>query len=335
MSSAQQAPLPGPTRPQWVHKKTPTGKRRVIADGSAATGADGKEAVRLENQRRLLNKALGQLFFAPISEPNLVLDVGLGTGLWSLEFLEQFPMAHVIGLDNDPVLLKRAFEREAAKKLLRRREARGYPSLLGGQLKYVQADAKKRFPFDDGLFDFAFSELPDVFLSEATWPHLLREMKRITKDEGWVEILYAGHFYTVEPSELIQSMLEVQISLCEKIGVAPTGEPAMDRYLQEAGITRFERRTHIVGEKDWQEQKMVMRDIQAIIEGSLPALLEHHIMGEDEFTYFMEHFLAEGRRAGFRMPFYSLYFQPKDQPKAVKSVVQEAPTHKNNTGRRV
>ena len=138
-------------------------------------------------------------------------------------------------------------------------------------------------------------------------------MKRVTKEDGWVELLYSGHFYTVKPSEFIQSMLETQITLCEKIGLAPTGEPGMDRYLQEAGITKFERRTHIVGEKNWQEQKVVMRDIQAIIEGSWPGLLEHQLMKEDEFAHFMEQFVEEGRRTGFRMPFYTIYFQPKDQ----------------------
>lgn len=46
----------------------------------------------------------GQLFLAPIgSHPQNVLDVGTGTGIWALDFADQYPSAQVIGFDLSPI----------------------------------------------------------------------------------------------------------------------------------------------------------------------------------------------------------------------------------------
>jgi len=46
----------------------------------------------------------GKLFLAPISEnPQRVLDVGTGTGIWAIDFADQFPSAQVIGTDLSPI----------------------------------------------------------------------------------------------------------------------------------------------------------------------------------------------------------------------------------------
>jgi methylase of polypeptide subunit release factors len=39
-------------------------------------------------------------FLAPIdSNPQKVLDLGTGTGIWAIDFADQFPSAEVIGVD--------------------------------------------------------------------------------------------------------------------------------------------------------------------------------------------------------------------------------------------
>ena len=41
---------------------------------------------------------------APIGDdPRLVLDLGTGTGIWSVDFADQFPSAEVIGVDLAPL----------------------------------------------------------------------------------------------------------------------------------------------------------------------------------------------------------------------------------------
>ena len=41
----------------------------------------------------------GALGLAPVSSPSHVLDIATGTGIWAVEFAEQYPLSHVIGTD--------------------------------------------------------------------------------------------------------------------------------------------------------------------------------------------------------------------------------------------
>lgn len=44
------------------------------------------------------------MFLAPIGDnPQNVLDVGTGTGIWAIDFADQFPSAQVIGFDLSPI----------------------------------------------------------------------------------------------------------------------------------------------------------------------------------------------------------------------------------------
>ena len=45
----------------------------------------------------------GELFLAPIPDPEEVLDLGTGTGIWAIEFADRFPNAHVLGTDLSPI----------------------------------------------------------------------------------------------------------------------------------------------------------------------------------------------------------------------------------------
>jgi SAM-dependent methyltransferase len=65
---------------------------------------DEPELDRLDLQHHLYYIRLeGKLFLAPISNsPQNVLDVGIGTGIWAIEFAELYPSASVIGTDLSP-----------------------------------------------------------------------------------------------------------------------------------------------------------------------------------------------------------------------------------------
>ncbi|TVY38306.1 putative methyltransferase [Lachnellula occidentalis] len=57
-------------------------------------------------QHHLCKIALyGRLHLAPLEEDNIkhVLDIGTGTGIWAIEFAEQYPQAKVIGTDLSPI----------------------------------------------------------------------------------------------------------------------------------------------------------------------------------------------------------------------------------------
>ncbi|KAK5634892.1 hypothetical protein RRF57_010604 [Xylaria bambusicola] len=52
----------------------------------------------------MLEATNGQLFFAPIPDnPQRILDLGTGTGIWAIEMAGKYPSAEVLGLDLSPI----------------------------------------------------------------------------------------------------------------------------------------------------------------------------------------------------------------------------------------
>lgn len=41
----------------------------------------------------------GKLHLAPIENPQRILDIGTGTGIWAIDAADKYPMAKVIGTD--------------------------------------------------------------------------------------------------------------------------------------------------------------------------------------------------------------------------------------------
>lgn len=66
---------------------------------------DEQQNDQLDIGHHMLTLLLGWLYLAPIDEANCrrVLDVGCGTGIWSLDFADAHPSAEVNGIDFSPI----------------------------------------------------------------------------------------------------------------------------------------------------------------------------------------------------------------------------------------
>lgn len=65
---------------------------------------DDVEQERLDLQHHSFKIYLdGRLHLAPLRSPKRVLDVGTGTGIWALEFAQEYPDSIVIGTDLSPI----------------------------------------------------------------------------------------------------------------------------------------------------------------------------------------------------------------------------------------
>jgi len=76
-------------------------------DGQYAFPNDEPENDRLDLQHHLFTLTLeGKLFTAPIPKEQTlhrVLDVGIGTGIWAVDFADEHPETEVIGVDLSPI----------------------------------------------------------------------------------------------------------------------------------------------------------------------------------------------------------------------------------------
>jgi len=67
---------------------------------------DESEMERLDIMHGMIYKALGnRLYLAPLEEDKIrrALDLGTGTGIWAIDFSDQFPNAEVMGIDLSPI----------------------------------------------------------------------------------------------------------------------------------------------------------------------------------------------------------------------------------------
>ncbi|KAF4463794.1 demethylmenaquinone methyltransferase [Fusarium albosuccineum] len=136
----------------------------------------------------------GQLFLAPIAnEPKRVLDLGTGTGIWAMDFADEYPSAEVIGTDLSPIQPKWTppncvfevddFEAEWLSKT-------PFDFIHGRELEGCIGD-------EDQLFRRAYENLtPGGYIEfQATYPRLLSDDGTAEKAENaqkWLKHLLEG-----------------------------------------------------------------------------------------------------------------------------------------------
>ncbi len=168
----KQTPSRQPKRPAAM---TIEGRRHRV-DTPYLLPQDGQEIHRLDFQHYALRVALGGDYVAPL-EPTIIrtiLDVGCGTGRWARERANEFPDASITGLDVESHL----------------------PELpLPPNFQFVQANLLAGLPFPDASFDFVHQRLLVGAIPAQQWPMVLYEFTRVTRPDGWVEVLESGSIY--------------------------------------------------------------------------------------------------------------------------------------------
>ncbi|KAF6812104.1 methyltransferase domain-containing protein [Colletotrichum plurivorum] len=107
-----------------------------------------------------------QLCLAPIgNNPHRVLDVGTGTGIWAIDFADQYPDAEVIGTDISPI----------------------QPTWVPANLRFVIDDCLLDWTWPENHFDFV--HLRCLYGSIPDWVDLYRRAFVHVKPGGWVQNL--------------------------------------------------------------------------------------------------------------------------------------------------
>lgn len=106
----------------------------------------------------------GKLYLAPISEnPQKVLDIGTGTGIWAIDFADQHPSARVIGTDLSPI----------------------QPSLVPPNVQFVIDDCCEEWGYSRDDFDFI--HVRGLYGCVADWGKFYEQALRHLKPGGYIE----------------------------------------------------------------------------------------------------------------------------------------------------
>ncbi|KAL0632849.1 hypothetical protein Q9L58_008278 [Maublancomyces gigas] len=106
-----------------------------------------------------------KLHLAPIdSNPQNILDIGTGTGIWAMDVGERYPSAQVIGTDLSPI----------------------QPSWVPPNVRFEIDDAESEWTFKKNFFDLV--HIRNLGGAIKDWEKLLTEAYKHCRPGGWVDI---------------------------------------------------------------------------------------------------------------------------------------------------
>ncbi|KAF4470076.1 hypothetical protein FALBO_3021 [Fusarium albosuccineum] len=228
-----------------------------------------------------------------------VLDVGTGSGLWAIEFADEYPHTHVVGTDISPV----------------------QPEWVPPNLDFQIDDCTKDWTWDDNYFDFV--HLRGLTGSIKHWPDLFSQVYRHTKPGGLVESHEASFrirsdYNNIEPEGALAEMGDIfeeagnktgckfnvadnntQRESMEKAGfviirdeklIMPIGEWSDDPKLKKTGEKALEAFTHDLGgymlyvmtqvlKRDYDAAQVFLVGVRKELrQDSMRLYVEHHVV---------------------------------------------------------
>jgi ubiquinone/menaquinone biosynthesis C-methylase UbiE len=200
------------------------GDRRFVADAPYMLPKDDAELSRLDFQHYMLRYALRGNFAPPIEDPRAIVDIGSGTGRWALEMAQLFPQARVVAVD-----------------LVAPPDASG--ATAGHRppnYTFVEGNVLQGLPFEDGAFDFTHQRALLGAIPEAAWPGVARELARVTRSGGWVQLIEPAPAPHGGPGMNALAQWTQQASMRRGINTAVGAQ--VGEFLRQAGLQEIHAR---------------------------------------------------------------------------------------------
>ncbi|KAF2720371.1 S-adenosyl-L-methionine-dependent methyltransferase [Polychaeton citri CBS 116435] len=204
-------------------------------DGKYIFPNDDRESDRLDLQHHLFNITFdNRLYHAPVNTNTVrhCLDVGTGTGIWAMDFADQFPSCNVIGTDLSPT----------------------QPSFVPPNCSFLIDDMEDEWAFQD-KFDLIHGRLLAGCLAD--WDNFFRQAYENLAPGGWLELQDYGlpvrSFDGTHAGTNIHLWGELLCAAAKQLG-RPMGSDACDLYarkMREAGFVDVHELTYMWPSNSW------------------------------------------------------------------------------------
>ncbi|KAK1675459.1 methyltransferase domain-containing protein [Colletotrichum godetiae] len=106
----------------------------------------------------------GRLHCAPLENPQKIIDIGTGTGIWAIDMGDEYPEADISGIDLSPI----------------------QPTWVPPNVRFVVDDAEADWVWPPSSLDFVHAR--HMCMAVKNWPHLLSQAFTALKPGGWIEL---------------------------------------------------------------------------------------------------------------------------------------------------
>jgi SAM-dependent methyltransferase len=245
--------------------------------------SDRCEHERLYFEHYALKVALGRSFFAPLTRPQSILDVGCGAGVWAADLCHAFPQARVVGFDLAVVPL---LNQPANYQFVR-------GSLLGP------------LPFADDSFEYVHQRLMCAAIPTCFWKAVLTELVRVTAPGGYIELFEIAPGLGTTAGPATARMVEWSVVAERRSGIDPRFTPNLPAVLDQAGAHVFFQQIFWLplGSSYGQQGRLMEQDASAFFASLAPLVQERLSLSQEEYQHAWNLMREEWAQRSSRCPF--------------------------------